>query len=268
MAELEKESQIRLPIPTPMQYNIGMRIKEEVDQILSLKAQGKNHCEIARELGISRGTVRDICNRDYALPNRMSLQEEELNTAKFKNAEYAYLLGMYLGDGCLSEHPRTWKYRIACCTFYPEIIQEIVDKLALVLPGNKSGIANKKGNCCEVYLYNSKLPELFPTGLGRKHERKVSLEPWQQEVVEEFPGPLLRGLWQADGCAFRQKGTERLLYEFINKSKDVIALTEEALQRLGIGYTKRFRKQGEAEVLAVRRIPEVAKMFDIIGEKK
>jgi hypothetical protein len=34
---------------------------------------------------------------------------------------YAYLLGLYLGDGCLSEHPRgVYHLRVACAARYPD----------------------------------------------------------------------------------------------------------------------------------------------------
>lgn len=44
-------------------------------------------------------------------------------------------------------------------------------------------------------------PCLFPQhGPGRKHERPIVLEHWQREIVEQHPGPFLRGLFHSDGC--------------------------------------------------------------------
>ena len=44
-------------------------------------------------------------------------------------------------------------------------------------------------------------PCLFPQhGPGRKHERPIVLEDWQRTIVEEHPGPFLRGLFHSDGC--------------------------------------------------------------------
>ena len=44
-------------------------------------------------------------------------------------------------------------------------------------------------------------PCLFPQhGPGRKHERPIVLDDWQREIVEDHPGPFLRGLFHSDGC--------------------------------------------------------------------
>ena len=43
-------------------------------------------------------------------------------------------------------------------------------------------------------------PCLFPQHApGRKHHRKIELVDWQREIVDEKPGPFLRGLIHTDG---------------------------------------------------------------------
>jgi hypothetical protein len=37
-------------------------------------------------------------------------------------APYSYLLGLYLGDGCVSRHPRAWRLRVIVDKKYPGII--------------------------------------------------------------------------------------------------------------------------------------------------
>jgi hypothetical protein len=37
-------------------------------------------------------------------------------------------------------------------------------------------------------------------GPGRKHERKIELEPWQHEIVNNYPGDFARRLFHSDGC--------------------------------------------------------------------
>jgi hypothetical protein len=49
--------------------------------------------------------------------------------------EYAYLLGLYLGDGCISEHRReVWRLRIVLDAAYPGIVEECRRSLAAVRP--------------------------------------------------------------------------------------------------------------------------------------
>jgi hypothetical protein len=37
-------------------------------------------------------------------------------------------------------------------------------------------------------------------GPGRKHERVIEFEAWQQEIVTSHPGDFARGLCHSDGC--------------------------------------------------------------------
>ena len=43
---------------------------------------------------------------------------------------------------------------------------------------------------------------LFPQhGPGRKHERSITLQDWQQEIVDRYSGVLLRGLIHFEAAA-------------------------------------------------------------------
>ncbi len=88
-------------------------------------------------------------------------------------------------------------------------------------------------------------PCLFPQhGPGRKHQRKIELEPWQEEIVSKHPGDFARGLFHSDGCRLINrvrrpvKGGDRFYeyprYLFVNMSADIHRLCGEALDRLGV----------------------------------
>ena len=52
-------------------------------------------------------------------------------------------------------------------------------------------------------LYSGHLACLFPQhGAGKKHERPILLEDWQQPWSSEAPWAFLRGFIRSDGCAF------------------------------------------------------------------
>jgi hypothetical protein len=57
---------------------------------------------------------------------------DEHDPAALPAATYSYLLGLYLGDGCISRFPRTYRLRVALGSKYPNIIsgcqQQIVDR--------------------------------------------------------------------------------------------------------------------------------------------
>jgi hypothetical protein len=199
-----------------------------------LIAQGVNDCEISRRLGIPRGTIRDWRRPTY-VPRRTTRAEfcprcwRKARRVRFTPAEYAELLGLYLGDGCISEGPRTFRLRITLDLKYPRIIKEAEDLVARCFPENRVDVqrGGMSGKCANVSLYSRHLPCLFPQhASGKKHERPIVLEAWQLDLIEAAPGPLLRGLICTDGCVFinrtdihRPQPYEYLSYAFANKSK-------------------------------------------------
>jgi hypothetical protein len=70
--------------------------------------------------------------------------------------------------------------------------------MAEVLP-NKVGRVGKVG-CTEVTAYSKHWPCLSQHGPGRKHERRIELTSWQQELIDLDPRPLARGLLHSDAC--------------------------------------------------------------------
>lgn len=154
---------------------------------------------------------------------------------------YAYLLGQYLGDGHLALTARVPVLRIACAQAYPGIMDECEAAMLAVL-ARKVG-RNPSIGCTYVQAYSMHWPCLLPqAGPGKKHERPIILEPWQQEIVEAYPGKFVRGLFHSDGCratnnvTVRGKAYSYPRYFFQNESKDILALCGEALDRLGVAW--------------------------------
>jgi len=179
-----------------------VRSQEEAALVLALAAKGLNNSEIARRTGIPRGTIRVW--RAGRLPNfERTLATCTVcagNPLALPQAPYTYLLGLYLGDGSLAAHPRgVFRLRITCANKYPELIRSCETAMSEVLPNKVYRVA--KVGCCDVSSYSKHWPCLFPQhGPGRKHERRIELTGWQQELVDADPRPLLRGLLHSDGC--------------------------------------------------------------------
>jgi hypothetical protein len=114
---------------------------------------------------------------------------------------------------------------------------------------------------------------LFPQhGPGRKHERSIALQDWQQEIVDRYSGVFMRGLIHSDGCrvtnwARRPVGGELKRYEysryfFSNKSTDILALCCAALDRLGIAH-----RRPRWDTVSVARREAVAALDAWVGPK-
>jgi hypothetical protein len=114
---------------------------------------------------------------------------------------------------------------------------------------------------------------LFPQhGPGRKHQRKIELDEWQDVIVEKFPGDFARGLFHSDGWRGVNRVRRRLAssirsyeyprYLFGNESGDILRLCGETLDRLGVAW--RFSRRN---AISVARREAVARLDEFVGPK-
>ena len=180
--------------------------------------------------------------------------------------EYVYLLGLYLGDGCISSvHRGVYRLRIALDSKYPEIIKWAADALAQIR-GGKSHIQSRPGNWVEVSAYWKCWPCFFPQhGPGKKHERLIALTDWQLELVDRWPSQLVRGLIHSDGYRYLNTGRRGWVwprYGFSQASDDIRGIFCYACDELGVHWTK----SGERTIYVSRKA-DVAKLDEFIGPK-
>ena len=75
---------------------------------MALIASGINDSEVARRLGVARTTVRELRRRGTCASRRPSAVPAAGGPARpvrFDAADYAELLGLYLGDGYITPLP-------------------------------------------------------------------------------------------------------------------------------------------------------------------
>ncbi|NGO81531.1 helix-turn-helix domain-containing protein [Streptomyces sp. YC504] len=238
---------------------------------------GARNADVARELSIPVGTIGSWKHHDRArrgeCPGRIHATCPHCD-GTLDNPAYSYLLGLYLGDGYIIQPKglRVPWLAVTCGATYPGLIDECEKAMRAVLPHNKPFRARKQG-CYDVKVYSKHLWCLFPQhGSGRKHERKISLEPWQQAIVDAHPWDFIRGLIHSDGCrmtnwATRLVSGEKKRYEypryfFTNKSTDIIRLFTDTLDAVGVAW-----KQANSRNISVARKADVALMDQHVGPK-
>jgi hypothetical protein len=247
-------------------------------QALDFINTGSSLRSISIATGITRATLREWRdNPDKVQAARASCPRcDDDPVLPEPRADYAYLLGLYLGDGCISvggdPAKGVWKLRIACADSWPGLIEECVRAMRAVRPTSKVMMVQKQG-CQEVLSYSRHWPCLFPQhGPGKKHLRRIELQPWQQAVVTERPGEFARGLFHSDGY----RGVNRVRrvladgdhwyeyprYLFTNKSGDILGLCGAALDRLEVEW--RF---AQPEVISVAKREAVARLDAFVGPK-
>ncbi|MFK0252890.1 transcriptional regulator [Streptomyces sp. NPDC090445] len=212
---------------------------------LALVEQGRSLNSVSTETGISRSALRAWKIRIEPL-SRMARTAECSGPAD--QAAYVYLLGLYLGDGCISPHPRGGHHlRIACADAWPGLIELCRAAMAAVRPDNRVYILKRPG-CVMVTSFGHHWTCLFPQHApGKKHDRRIHLRPWQQALVDAHPWAFVRGLIHSDGCRITNwtvrngKRYEYPRYFFTNKSADITALLTTTLDRLGVSWTRANR---------------------------
>ena len=259
-----------------------MRPDAEVREVFRLAEQGLSRAAIARRIGISRATVRDwldhgeaaVLSRPFRVGTGGGARRSDPCSDRCQRGDgldasaYAYLLGQYLGDGCISPSGSNYRLRITCCDAYPDIMAECATAIGAVVPGVRVGKIARIG-CTEMYAGWPHWPCVFPHGPGVKHKRTIALEPWQHELaLVEHPDDFVRGLIHSDGCrctnrvTVRGKRYEYVRYLFSNRSLDIQALYMEACERLGISA-----RPNNTMSISVARRESVERLDEIVGPK-
>lgn len=157
------------------------------------------------------------------------------------------------------------RLRIALDPRYPGIIADTKELLGRGFPESSVGETRAdRGATVVVSVYSSHLPCLFPQhGAGKKHERRIVLEPWQEQCVNKAPWRFIRGCIRSDGCSFvNVTGPYRYLsYDFCNYSEDILELFVAACERVGVEHRRTARR------VRVNRRRSVALMTEHVGLK-
>jgi hypothetical protein len=187
------------------------------------------------------------------------------NFAEIPSAAYCYVLGLYLGDGYISRNRRVWHLRITLDIRYPAIIARCRAAIDLLMPGQRAGIVHRGGGCVDVSVCSKHWPCLFPQhGPGRKHTRRIELEPWQQALVDVATEEFILGLIHSDGCRVvaNDRGVRSIRYHFSNRSDDILGLFTAALDALGITWTRSSK-----HIVSVYRKAATVRLDEFVGPK-
>jgi hypothetical protein len=245
------------------------RSGSEIADALGLVEAGLSDEEVASRTGIPRETVRAW--RRGRVPERarrVLAGIAECNGCggaahdydRLPPGDYAYLLGLYLGDGCVARTPKggsSLRSSLDCA--YPGIIRSARQAIAAVKGGSLPHVAPHAACACVVITsYWKAWPCLLPQhGPGRKHERPIVLEPWQEAIVAAAPEAFLRALIHTDGWrgtnAVRVKGRE---YAYPCSPTPVIASASRGVRGAASMCPSPAAKRSRSSIRSSGRSPE------------
>lgn len=167
--------------------------------------------------------------------------KDYFTTDKMKKA-YAFVLGEYLGDGCIKTMKReVYRLDIYNDSKYEALNRLIAMKIQEVFPHNKVNRPLSSENCWDIYVYSKNIPTLFPQiGPGAKYKRKIELLQWQLDIIDEYPKDFISGLFYSDGSIYDHcqiingKEYKYVHYSFSNKSLDIVQYLLRSLKQIGV----------------------------------
>ncbi|MFD9005982.1 helix-turn-helix domain-containing protein [Streptomyces sp. NPDC059582] len=249
---------------------------------VTLLRNGMSNADVARGLKVPLGTVSYWKHVDRAKRGECQGKRDpkcpKCDGRELNESAYSYLLGLYLGDGHISRYSehRAPNLMITCAESWPGLMDECEQAMRTVFPDNSVCRVRRTG-CRNVKVYSMHLYCLFPQhGPGKKHDRHIALEPWQQEIVDAHPWEFIRGLIHSDGCRItnwttRMVAGERKRYEypryfFANKSDDIRKLLTDTLDQVGVEWTTLARGSDPFNI-SIARKASVALLDVHVGPK-
>jgi hypothetical protein len=243
---------------------------DTVRRTIELARAGKTQAQIQHEAGIPARTLGRWLSGQIPGRNRLPPDSGAQAIPRGGDAAYAYLLGLYLGDGHIARLPRTFDLRITLDSRYPGIAVRASQAIQQVLPDNTVRVVpHSTSNALIVRCYSRLWPTLFPQlGPGRKHERRIELADWQANLTSCHPRELIRGLIHSDGCRFlaRQPRHGRVYiyprYCFRNYSAGILRIFCRHLDLIGVEWTR-----SNDTTIQVARRESVAALDIFVGPK-
>ncbi|HEY0890194.1 MAG TPA: transcriptional regulator [Nocardioides sp.] len=256
-----------------------IRPQETVDSALRASDSGMRDVDNAALHGVAVKTIRRW-RRLYQRRGQTRGQRHvdppcpRCGDGPLATAEYAELLGWYLGDGHISRGRRdVYNLHVYNDRRYADDNDRLKVLMRTVKPDGRPHTRLVPGAVITTISWKH-WTCLFPQhGPGRKHERPIVLEDWQRMIVETHPAAFLRGLFHSDGCrannwtqrivAGRPKRYDHPRWQFTNNSADIRELCCWALDLLDIPW-----RQSNWKTISVSRRPAVARLDELIGLKR
>lgn len=264
----------------------SMYSRDIVDKALHLHTQGHSDQAVANACGVSIWTVRHWRYGRRRGPDVEARRQDRTtycprcSSGHLDPQAYAYLLGLYLGDGYIGWIRNGVDYLgIVCTDTWPGLMDECAQAIVRVFPVKVFRVQRR--GCTEVKATSKHWRCVFPQhGKGMKHTRRIFLRPWQQEIVDAHPEKFIRGLIHSDGCRVTNK-VRRMVrgqwkyyeyprYFFTNVSKDIAGLFTASLDRLDIPWkcrTKPNPPHQDVLVVSIARKDAVARLDRFVGPK-
>lgn len=190
--------------------------------------------QIVSRLGVGSSTIARML-QESPLRTKSEAAASRYEPLKLSGnlEELAYLVGIYLGDGCLVQSSRTELLDIACDAKYQGLIDRFTSLVSRVFGKAPALQRDPSTNCVHIRLYGTGISATLGMDLGPKNRRDLQIPLWIKDN-EEFTRWCLRGLFETDGYIHSRRGRDRsVVVGFSNTNGSLLDEVQQLLYNLG-----------------------------------
>lgn len=195
------------------------------------KGKTKDTCQKLKRISLNLLQQKEWNFSNWQRKRREALKEfkaEEIS----KSNEYAELIGIILGDGCVTAFPRTEALRITCNSEQRGYITHIAALMQRIFNKKPSVHKRKNQNTTDVVLYKNRLSEILQISCGNKIKNGVSVPSWIKSR-NSYAIQCLKGLFETDGCFHEDSANYTCVMEFKNVCRNLLQDVYWMLKRFG-----------------------------------
>lgn len=161
------------------------------------------------------------------------IKSRQLKEKKLKrDRNSAELIGIILGDGCLSSLPRTEVLHVVCNSEQQNYINHVGALIQKIFDKRPSVLKRKSQKAIDIALYKCNLSKKLNIPCGHKIKNKVTIPEWIKHS-KIYSVKCLKGLFETDGSFYEQKSNYTCVIEFKNNCKSLLRDTYQMLKNLG-----------------------------------
>lgn len=190
--------------------------------------------QIASRLGVGKSTIIRTLQESplRSKAEAAQLRYEPLYLAG-NHEELAYLVGIYLGDGCLIQSSRTELLDIACDTKYKGLMERFANLVSRVFGKSPAVHKDHASNCVHIRLYGRGISSILGFEPGPKHGRDLRIPTWIKTNAS-WSKRCLRGLFETDGYVHYRRGRDKsIVVGFSNTNEALLDEVQQLLYNLG-----------------------------------
>lgn len=192
---------------------------------------------------IARLSRRLACQKRWNFSNWQKINKrksERIKEKKLKRSnELAELIGIILGDGCLTNLPRTEALRIVCNSEQQDYINHIVTLIQKIFDKRPTVYKRSGQKATNITLYRCNLSERLGIPCGNKIKNQVTIPKWIKEN-RNYSTNCLKGLFETDGSYYEDESNYTCVIEFKNNCRSLLQNVHHILKNFG--YHPQFGK--------------------------